>query len=308
MQSDLEMIDFNSELPVKSFVTSIVQSKLHWHYAYELLLVLKGKLQIFAGKKSFILTAGNLYLFNSREIHAIHGNESNIVAIIQIDNSLVERAEKNRWRYHFYLNSQIDDERPDHFSRLRSLIASLVLSSDKQSLPSYYLIRGQLMMIIAALFQDCVFDKQPNKPEDTNTLDDTIRFVDLLQGHLAVINPIAFLKEKTKMDPNVIASNIERNLGQTVNQLMIQLRVQKAMHLLRTSNQQIDYIIDICGFSSRRTFYREFKQTVGVTPLKYRHGNNQEIHDTKIRGYVSYDNAEAIQLLKRLRDERNNEN
>ena len=54
------------------------------------------------------------------------------------------------------------------------------------------------------------------------------------------------------------------------NVLLSTLRIEYAKHRLVTTDASVLEIALECGFATERSFYRSFRQLVGVTPLKYR--------------------------------------
>ena len=63
---------------------------------------------------------------------------------------------------------------------------------------------------------------------------------------------------------------INRTAGFGFNTLVAMIRVEKAKRLLRETKKTILEIVIECGFGSERSFYRQFNESVGTTPLKYR--------------------------------------
>ena len=60
------------------------------------------------------------------------------------------------------------------------------------------------------------------------------------------------------------------------NQLLADYRCNLAKRLLANTNETIDEIVYLTGFSEPSTFYRAFKRWTGVTPIEYR---NQKKHN-----------------------------
>jgi AraC family transcriptional regulator len=70
-------------------------------------------------------------------------------------------------------------------------------------------------------------------------------------------------------------------MGETVNNFTDRLRNEKAARLLRFSERSVAEISTLCGFSSPSTLSRAFKRYFGVSPARYRKG--EEIKNSKIR-------------------------
>lgn len=58
--------------------------------------------------------------------------------------------------------------------------------------------------------------------------------------------------------------------GMTPTGFIRQMRLERAAHLLKSSNKTVQEIMFACGFSTKTYFYREFSKQFGVTPGEYR--------------------------------------
>lgn len=63
---------------------------------------------------------------------------------------------------------------------------------------------------------------------------------------------------------------INKTAGFGFNTLLAMIRTENAKKLLRETKKTILEIVLECGFGSERSFYRQFKDVVGESPLKYR--------------------------------------
>lgn len=70
-------------------------------------------------------------------------------------------------------------------------------------------------------------------------------------------------------------------MGETVNAFTNRMRNEKAARLLRFSERSVADISAECGFSSPATLSRSFKQYFGISPGRFRKG--EEIKNSKIR-------------------------
>jgi hypothetical protein len=48
---NFEQIEFNRQHHFNAFITAIDNSSFHWHYEYEMIIVLKGSLMVFTNPK-----------------------------------------------------------------------------------------------------------------------------------------------------------------------------------------------------------------------------------------------------------------
>ena len=70
-----------------------------------------------------------------------------------------------------------------------------------------------------------------------------------------------------------LANAIKQNTGQTIGEFVLFYRLKHAQEMLRDEQYKktkIEEIAILSGFKSLRTFYRNFKNTFGLTPEEYR--------------------------------------
>ena len=58
--------------------------------------------------------------------------------------------------------------------------------------------------------------------------------------------------------------------GKTTSEFINHYRLRRALALLNDTDETVDAIAELCGFSSTRTLYRRFHDEVGMSPTEYR--------------------------------------
>jgi AraC-like DNA-binding protein len=66
----------------------------------------------------------------------------------------------------------------------------------------------------------------------------------------------------------------KRKVGLSFKRYVNNLRIIESRYLLSTTAMNMEEIADACGFSSLRTFDREFRSQIGITPSEYRKKKN----------------------------------
>jgi len=72
------------------------------------------------------------------------------------------------------------------------------------------------------------------------------------------------------MTPNSFCRYFKTATGKTYSQLLIEIRVEYACKLLIENNQNMKYIGFEAGFNNLGSFYKNFKQVIGSSPLAYK--------------------------------------
>ena len=67
-----------------------------------------------------------------------------------------------------------------------------------------------------------------------------------------------------------ISKLFKKSMGMTFNQYVNLLRIREGQKLLSTTKKSIDEITYLCGYTSTRTFNRNFLEITGSTPSDFR--------------------------------------
>ncbi len=63
---------------------------------------------------------------------------------------------------------------------------------------------------------------------------------------------------------------IKEKTGETFGNLVKECRLNKACHILKTSNMLVEDISNMVGYDNPEHFIRVFKSQIGLTPIQYR--------------------------------------
>ncbi|MDR3123331.1 MAG: AraC family transcriptional regulator [Treponema sp.] len=301
MSSIFEKIDHKRSYPAKIFVVRLDSSRLHWHYDYELLVVLSGSLQAFAGPEPFVMNAGDIVLINSKVIHGFKcmGNK-NLCLFIQFPPSLFERALDTQQLYYFYLNSAHKILTPKvPFRHFVALAARIGISSRQYSPASELRTYALLQTLVADLVEFVEYDiRSGNLGSEVDSVGARISEITIfIDSHLQNERLAADIFKNFGITEKTLYRYLKNTTGQTLKDLINTARVEKSKQLLRETDKHAAVIADECGFFNEATFYRIFKKETGRTPKEYRHGGNSPPVGAQIQGYLSYDEKIAERLL-----------
>ena len=78
------------------------------------------------------------------------------------------------------------------------------------------------------------------------------------------------IAEKFHISPAYLSSLFSKNMGVTLFEYIINMRMEKAKELLRSTNNKISDICQQVGYENQRYFNQVFKKNIGTTPGNYR--------------------------------------
>ncbi len=307
-----EAIEHGERCPVNVFITSIEISRFHWHYDYELMLVLKGSVAVNTLPAPFVLKAGQIYLFNSTQVHELRKTEEdNICLFIQITSALFRGKSEGNRRFQFYLNSQSESNMPAIGYRpfIRQAAAIGLLSTSTNPNPNPYRLQSKLYGLLADLFEFGVYDIHQSAAgrdlqQDATTL---LNIIDYIRENSQEETVLEQLYKHFGMSEKTVYRFLKDNIGLSARELLLECRLEKAKYLLQFTDKPISFVVDVSGVGGENTFYRVFKKSTGLTPLEYRKRGGPTSGRSEIKGYLQYSTSEAVMLLKKLCAEDNND-
>ena len=157
--SVFEPIEHKIMAPAKIFVTGMESSHYHWHYDYELVVLLKGKLQVLCGPSPMLMEAGDIFLVNSKMVHGYRGVQDNLCLFIQFPTTIFERIAGKEQLLYFYLNSVRKQFPPKGgFERLRKAACKAGFTIYGEEPEAYLVQNASFYELMAELAASVQFD------------------------------------------------------------------------------------------------------------------------------------------------------
>lgn len=291
-----ESVNKLAAFPVNAFAAAIESSTLHWHNEYEMIGVLKGSIEVRIQSEVFTLHKYDMVLINSNRIHALQsiGGQNCMCMVVQMDASLFGDGEEE---IVFHLGSVKGKEKAEHDLLFRRMV-NIVYESLKEDRTALFRLRAEVCALIADLFEYTVHDMCFRNRASTGERDFTVMFIDYVRSHLEEEKLLEVSCHEFGVSRKTLDRNIKKNLEMSAKELIDSLRLEKAKELLKNSSKNMGYIIDICGFGSEKSFYRIFREKLGVTPKAFRENGSMEGERGELKGYLDHEISEVRELLK----------
>lgn len=302
MNSTFEMVDHTRPLAAKIFVTQISCCDFHWHHDCEILLVLKGSVMVYGGAKSRLLSAKDMYLFNSREIHGVQGTGmDNLCLCMQFSPDMLDcNAEYDGFYHYFYLDSTDQTYEPERGYRyFIHKLACIAYSKLGETQSSELRLYSCMLDFIADLVDYVPYDLRRLSRGRAEELDGEAcnRILCFVEEHLQEEHLQQELCSYMNMSEKSLYRYLKTTLGLTIKELIDVTRVEKARAMLRETTKPLAIIWQTCGYYSEVSFYRNFRKHMGVTPNEYRKGRAGQKEPVDEGSYLDFDLDEANRLL-----------
>lgn len=238
---------------------------LHYHDHFELELITDGSgYQIFNGERT-PLEKKDMYFLRPLDYHKIHSNQITIAHI------KIKVSELSKWiakRLHAIKNPivfHLTDEQFELFKYLFSLIEKE--SNNKKD--DFLDVRQNLIELLftyfirlddsMAVYEDSIVNKVIYYLQKNNRFTQKVSLDEIAQnvGYSKYYISMVFHKE----------------YGSTIQDFIINQRIEFAKKLILETNLPMTEIIMECGFSSTSNFYSKFNENVGCSPLKFKRVN-----------------------------------
>lgn len=227
----------------------------HLHQSFELILIKDGEMNVTINDTTYRLSMGEAVLIFPNQIHSMSSVKSSHTLFI-----FAPQFIESYWAEKSTLIPQDNRVRLDE----RAFSYLLELENDSSRLE----IKGALYLACAQ------FDKNKSYKRITE------------QGHTTLFKILSFIEENFKKECSLstISSNIgyseeyisrffSRSMKITFNQFLNARRLNHAAHLLQSTNEAILTLALESGYTSLRSFNRNFKLYYGMTPNEYRNMN-----------------------------------
>lgn len=252
--------------PYQGFVAENNCCHLHLHRQVELSYITDGCQTFIIDDTTYSLHAGDLIVVFPNQTHLLDTPDYAKAITSIFDSSLTSD-------YTELLNSYHLDHCVYHKEELAETTLSALNELAKTGISKSYklhaipfLEKGYLSVILADLFS-----KHELIPYDPASPSYVIsRFFNYVETHISEDLSLETIAKALCLSPSRLSACITFHTGKTPHAMVTDRRLDRARPLLYKTNMPIAEIAEAVGFSSERTFYRNFKETYNKTPLEFR--------------------------------------
>ncbi len=295
-----ENVEHSGRLPINIFTHSISNFPYHWHEDMEILFVLKGSVELTVDNKKTIYREGNVFGINSNDLHSlVSTSEDNITTILALQFNLNHFKEYNissntRFRIEY---EKKGSAKRNAYNRLRLILATMMRAVINQEEPQQIIIERHLLDLLIVLINNFI---SPDKIDDNNQSDQE-RIIQIIK-HISInckdrdIN-LENIAEEFHLNPQYLSRYFKNNVGISFKKFLDNMRLNKSLETLKYTD---DRVIDIAlanGFADSKSYYRVFKDTLGITPTEYREKNKVETVTNRPKDYFSINKKETLSKL-----------
>lgn len=184
-------------------------------------------------------------------------------------------GEKDILEDHYFTDSDFLNY-PIVIENLVSVESRLRLMTTEFNVANDYCLDELLSSILKSVIISIIREKSITRDDESNReLALTRSIIQYIQSNYE--NDISYesLAENFYMNPVYMNRIFKKNTGTSIHAFIVNYRINMAMELLRSSNISVREIAFATGFTDIPHFGKTFKKITGVSPAKYRNGEDE---------------------------------
>ncbi len=308
LDSPIERIEHQENLPLRAFVHSVRNCASHHHRDCEFLLCLQGEVVVHTAAGETRLGPDDLFFIHPHELHLTRWSTGrNLLAALQADAAFVARLDPDFTRRQFTLNDLARRRANDpRLQTVRALLAE-ILWELRLRRPGYRLMaEAAVLRLLGHMVRGIPSRLGPLPPpladgESDEALGQRLaRIVAHLEAHSAEPLTSAAIAEAEDVSVSYLARLFKERLGTTFASYLSQVRARQSLPHLATGHITVLDLALACGFANVKSYNQAFQKQYGMPPTEWR----RRQHGAAVPGlgesaYAVADTGLAYHLLQR---------
>lgn len=267
-----------ADFPIAYFYVDKDHSKYnmaaHWHSEIEILRVLEGEFEATLNSKNYLLKKGDILFMNSEAVHK--GTPNNCVYECVVFKQ--EYLYNENYDTHSFVKSlmngayTVNEYFPANDSPINNALNMLFDAVASNSSSRKLRVISSFYSFLAEIAEGKLYNANPQIGIDTNSKK-LLKLKEIL-SHIRSNYSQPFSLEKLSQDvnlsPQYLSNFFKAMTDKSPTEYLIEYRIEKASHRLRSTETSITEIAYACGFSDLSYFIKIFKRLKGTSPGKYR--------------------------------------
>lgn len=281
----LEMPTLDPEFPFRIILNDgNILTTPHWHREIELIYVTKGSINLGINDQPYTLSEGELVVINGGNIHYVLASPGSERVVFQFDLTFFATLNTDEINLnHFFEVVEPLSPKWDKATEaaVRDILIEMYNEEQNQNLGFQFQLKADLLKLLVYLLRNVPQKQEMHTPHEKiqskdilEKLDKVFRYVEKNYTKKITLEEVAASIGYSQF---YFTKFFKRNTGKTFITFLNDYRIDKAKWLLINSPDTVSDIISQIGIESDKTFYRLFKYSMGMSPLKYREKMSIEV-------------------------------
>lgn len=224
----------------------------HIHHCFELIIVVKGEMEVSVDSIKYIIGADEAVLVFPNQIHSLKSRSCEHILFIFSPELVKAFSSKH--------TNKIPQDN-------KFVVSQYLLKSLKELYEDSTIIKkkGALYSVCAEFDENRVYNEK--ETDSRNLLYNIFEFVEKNYKSDCSLEKLA---KETAYSYSYLSHYFKNIVGISFNAYVNQYRISKACYILSNDDTYILNCALECGYTSLRSFNRNFKMCIGMTPQQYR--------------------------------------
>ena len=247
--------------------TLSLKAHFHYHDAYELYYLLGGERNYLTQNKVFSLEQDWITLTKPFLVHGTNGQHYERILLSFSDTFLLQYfspAMVEIFQKVFSIEA-IPASLIKQNPRIKELFYLTLENANAKNMKMVAMHLGELLLILYELVQ--------HVPTETNTSNLSVQMQEILSyvsSNLSTIKNLEQVASHFYLSKYYLSHQFKNSTGFTFIEFLTKVKISHALHLLKTTDENVAAISTACGFETPAYFCIVFKKKMHMTPLQYR--------------------------------------
>ena len=241
----------------------------HLHRSFEFIIVYEGSVSLSVGGDGYELRSGECIFIPPFVPHSISSSSDSLFFIAVFSGDYAEEVAKlfksrRADNYKFSLSENTQRYVMEHLCPDFG-----VRNGERMPVPKKFMLKSCLYAICSEFLDGATL--LPNKREDSLILD----MLSYVEAHYLEDITLKDMARSLGYSHEYISRIFNRTLGVSFKSLVNQYRLERAIAMIRSSDESYVSIALACGFQSLRSFNRACREIVGASPTKIKNTTSE---------------------------------
>lgn len=270
----------NFSFPLAIYTTQISKNILgyidwHWHHELQFCVVIHGKVEFFVNQNRFILKQGEGIFINTEQLHMAKNldKEDSTYICLDLDSRLISGFMGSIIQIK-YVDPYLKDTKMTVCLLQRKIswqakILDLLLSINKLYHDNNC-DEMQICIELSTLWHTLISSYTNTNIQSISISPQVRKILEYVRINYASAITLEQISKQVALAKSTCCREFKKQMGCTIFDYILNIRLQEASRLLLTSNLSITEIAINCGFNNCSYFTKEFRIKTGSSPSTYR--------------------------------------
>lgn len=251
----------------KNAVNDIRSTELHYHNSYELYYFLGGERNYLTYNNVYPLEPDWVTLTPPYIIHGTNGQtyERYLIAFSEDFLTTYFTPKLIEIFHEVFSIDAIPAQIIKEIPRVKELFRLTVFDTKKRDYKMAAIHLGELLLLLYEAVK-----KSPNEANKSNLSSQMQEILNYISNNLKTIKTLEQVASHFFISKYHLSHQFKASTGFTFIEFLTKVKISRALHLLKQTDDNVASISEACGFDSPAYFCIVFKKKMNMTPLQYR--------------------------------------